>query len=80
MSFKLGYELLDGVRVFNGFLVLWRYDKIFFCIFFEIYKVIILFVNFFFIEWVGEIVNLGMVLLGLRRCLNRKFLKSDYVF
>uniref|UniRef100_A0A9L0IGL0 FA complementation group B n=1 Tax=Equus asinus TaxID=9793 RepID=A0A9L0IGL0_EQUAS len=80
LSFKLGHELLDGVRVLNGPLVLWRYDKTFFCISSETHKVITLSVNFSSIEWAGEIANLGMVLLGPRRCSNRKPSKSDYAF
>ncbi|KAL2768970.1 Fanconi anemia group B protein [Daubentonia madagascariensis] len=68
LSFKLGHELKDGLRVLSGPLVLWRHAKTFFCISSKTGKVITLSVNFSSIEWVGEIENVGMVLLGLKEC------------
>ncbi|XP_058391448.1 Fanconi anemia group B protein isoform X2 [Diceros bicornis minor] len=81
LSFQLGHELLDGVRVLNGPLILWRYDKTFFYISSKTHQVVTVSVNFSSIEWAGEIENLGMVLLGPRRCSsNQKPSKSDYAF
>ncbi|XP_054437160.1 Fanconi anemia group B protein [Pteronotus mesoamericanus] len=68
LSFRLGYELKDGIRVFNGPLILWEHVKTFFYISSQTGKVITVSFNFSSIEWAGEIENLGMVLLGQKKC------------
>ncbi|XP_012505250.1 PREDICTED: Fanconi anemia group B protein [Propithecus coquereli] len=84
LSFRIGHKLKDGLRVLNGPSVLWRHANTFFCMSSKTGKVITLSVNFSSIEWVGEIENVGMVLLGLKECYlskgryTRKPSKSDY--
>nr|XP_012640240.1 Fanconi anemia group B protein isoform X2 [Microcebus murinus] len=84
LSFTVGHKLKDGLRVLNGPSVLWRHADTFFCLSSKTSKVITLSVNFSSIEWVGEIKNLGMVLLGLKKCYlskegcNQEPSKSDY--
>ncbi|XP_072812803.1 Fanconi anemia group B protein, partial [Vicugna pacos] len=68
LSFRLGYELKDSVRVLNGPLVLWRHVQTFFYISSQTGRVITVSMNFSSIEWAGEIENVGMVLLGQKRC------------
>ncbi|XP_011361259.1 Fanconi anemia group B protein [Pteropus vampyrus] len=86
LSFRLGHELKDGIRVFNGPLILWKHVKTFFYISSQTDKVITLSFNFSSIEWVGEIGNLGVVLLGQKKCClseeecTPKPSKSDYAF
>ncbi|XP_016058438.1 PREDICTED: Fanconi anemia group B protein isoform X2 [Miniopterus natalensis] len=67
LSFRLGHELKDGLRVFNGPLIIWKHVKSFFYISPQTGKVITVSVNFSSIEWAGEIENLGMVLLGQKK-------------
>ncbi|XP_008571408.1 PREDICTED: Fanconi anemia group B protein [Galeopterus variegatus] len=84
LSFKLGHELKDSVRVLNGPSLMWRHFKTFFCISSETGKVISVLYDFSSVHWVGEIENLGMVLLGLRgyylseKGCTQKYSKSDY--
>ncbi|KAM5197192.1 Fanconi anemia group B protein isoform 2-T3 [Hipposideros larvatus] len=86
LSFKLGHELKDGIRVFNGPLIIWKHVETFFCISPQTGKVVTVSVNFSSIEWAGEIENLGMVLLGQKQCYlseeecTPKPSKSDYAF
>ncbi|XP_019521600.1 PREDICTED: Fanconi anemia group B protein [Hipposideros armiger] len=86
LSFKLGHELKDGIRVFNGPLIIWKHVETFFCISPQTGKVVTVSVNFSSIEWAGEIENLGMVLLGQKQCClseeecTPKPSKSDYAF
>ncbi|KAL4693617.1 hypothetical protein H8957_002490 [Semnopithecus entellus] len=68
LSFKLGYEMKDGLRVLNGPLILWKHVKTFFFISSQTGKVASVSGNFSSIQWAGEIENLGMVLLGLKEC------------
>ncbi|XP_045712096.1 Fanconi anemia group B protein [Phyllostomus hastatus] len=68
LSFRLGHELKDGVRVLNGPLILWKHVKTFFYIFSQTGKVMTMSVNLSSIEWAGEIENLGMVLIGQKNC------------
>ncbi|XP_020936171.1 Fanconi anemia group B protein [Sus scrofa] len=67
LSFRLGYELKDSIRVLNGPLVLWRHVQTFFYISSQTGRVVTVSFNFSSIDWVGEIENLGIVLLGLKR-------------
>uniref|UniRef100_A0A8C3WW57 FA complementation group B n=1 Tax=Catagonus wagneri TaxID=51154 RepID=A0A8C3WW57_9CETA len=84
LSFRLGHELKDSVRVLNGPLVLWRHVQTFFYISSQTGRVATVSFNFSSIEWAGEIENLGIVLLGLKRCClskegrTPKPSKSDY--
>lgn len=84
LSFRLGYELKDSIRVLNGPLVLWRHGQTFFYISSQTGKVVTVPMNFSSVEWAGEIENLGMVLLGPKRCYlsaegcTPKPSKSDY--
>lgn len=86
LSFTLGHELKDGIRVFNGPLILWKHVETFFYISPQTGRVITVSVNFSCIEWAGEIENLGMVLLGQKKCYSSeekctpKPSKSDYAF
>ncbi|KAM9577641.1 Fanconi anemia group B protein isoform 1-T1 [Trichechus inunguis] len=64
LSFKLGYELKDSLRVLNGPLILWRHVKAVFCISSKTGTVVSVPVNFSSVVWAGEIGNLGIVLLG----------------
>ncbi|XP_049727749.1 Fanconi anemia group B protein isoform X2 [Elephas maximus indicus] len=64
LSFNLGYELKDSLRVLNGPLVLWRHVTAVFCISSKSGTVVSVPVNFSSIVWAGEIGNLGIVLLG----------------
>ncbi|XP_053435955.1 Fanconi anemia group B protein [Nycticebus coucang] len=68
LSFKIGHELKDTLRVLDGPFVLWRHARTFFCMSSETGKVITLSVNFSSIVWIGEIENVGMVLLGKKEC------------
>uniref|UniRef100_A0A2K5WJ33 FA complementation group B n=1 Tax=Macaca fascicularis TaxID=9541 RepID=A0A2K5WJ33_MACFA len=68
LSFKLGYEMKDGLRVLNGPLILWKHVKTFFFISSQTGKVASVSGNLSSIQWAGEIENLGMVLLGLKEC------------
>uniref|UniRef100_H0XNL1 FA complementation group B n=1 Tax=Otolemur garnettii TaxID=30611 RepID=H0XNL1_OTOGA len=68
LSFNIGHELKDGLRVLDGPLVLWRHAGTFFCMSSETGKAITLSVNFSSIEWIGEIKNVGMILLGIKGC------------
>ncbi|KAF6090383.1 FA complementation group B [Phyllostomus discolor] len=68
LSFRLGHELKDGVRVLNGPLILWKHVKTFFYISSQTGKVMTMSVNLSSIEWAGEIENLGMVLIGQKNC------------
>ena len=84
LSFRLGYEMKDSIRVLNGPLVLWRHDQTFFYISSQTGKVVTVSMNFSSVEWAGEIENLGIVLLGPKRCYlsaeecTPKRSKSDY--
>uniref|UniRef100_A0A8C6E1T6 FA complementation group B n=1 Tax=Moschus moschiferus TaxID=68415 RepID=A0A8C6E1T6_MOSMO len=84
LSFRLGYEMKDSIRVLNGPLVLWRRGQTFFYISSQTGKVVTVSMNFSSVEWAGEIENLGMVLLGPKRCYlsaegcTPKPSKSDY--
>ncbi|KAI5146842.1 Fanconi Anemia Group B Protein [Manis pentadactyla] len=84
LSFRLGHELEDTIRVLNGPLLLWRYAKTFFYISSQTRKIITVSVNFSSIEWTGEIENIGMVLLGPKERFSseegctQKSSKSDY--
>ncbi|KAF0874925.1 Fanconi anemia group B protein [Crocuta crocuta] len=84
LSFRLGYELKDGVRVLNGPLVLWRHAETFYFISSLNSTVMTVSVNFSSVEWGGEIENLGMVLLGPKTCFlsekgcTQKLSKLDY--
>ncbi|XP_070318715.1 Fanconi anemia group B protein [Odocoileus virginianus] len=84
LSFRLGYEMKDSIRVLNGPLVLWRHDQTFFYISSQTGKVVTVSMNFSSVEWAGEIENLGIVLLGPKRCYlsaeecTPKCSKSDY--
>ncbi|XP_057574505.1 Fanconi anemia group B protein [Hippopotamus amphibius kiboko] len=84
LSFRLGHELEDGLKVLNGPLVLWRYIQTFFYLSSQTGKVVTVSIKFSSIEWAGEIENLGMVLLGPKRCYlseegcTPKPSKSDY--
>ncbi|XP_043752102.1 Fanconi anemia group B protein isoform X1 [Cervus elaphus] len=84
LSFRLGYEMKDSIRVLNGPLVLWRHGQTFFYISSQTGKVVSVSMNFSSVEWAGEIENLGIVLLGLKRCYlsaeecTPKPSKSDY--
>lgn len=84
LSFRLAHELKDGIRVFNGPLIIWEHIKTFFYISPQTGKVITVSINFSSIEWAGEIENLGMVLLGQKKCSlseeesTSKPSKSDY--
>nr|KAF6435377.1 FA complementation group B [Rousettus aegyptiacus] len=86
LSFRLGHELKDGLRVFNGPVILWKHFKTFFCISSQTGKVITVSFKFSSVEWVGEIGNLGVVLLGQKKCdlseeeYTPKPSKSDYAF
>lgn len=86
LSFSLAHELKDGIRVFNGPLIIWKHDKTFFYISPQTGKVSTVSVNFSSIEWAGEIENLGMVLLGQKECnlsaeeSTSKPSTSDYAF
>ncbi|XP_012290298.2 Fanconi anemia group B protein [Aotus nancymaae] len=68
LSFKLGYEIKDSLRVLNGPLILWRHVKTFLFISSQTSEGISVLGNLFSIQWAGEIENLGMVLLGLKEC------------
>ncbi|KAM5290148.1 Fanconi anemia group B protein isoform 1-T2 [Glossophaga mutica] len=68
LSFRLGHELKDGMRVLNGPLILWKHVKTFFYISPQTGKVITMSVNLSSIEWAGEIENVGMVLIGQKNC------------
>ncbi|KAB0354044.1 hypothetical protein FD755_023264 [Muntiacus reevesi] len=84
LSFRLGYEMKDSIRVLNGPLVLWRHGQTFFYISSQTGKVVSVSMNFSSVEWAGEIENLGIVLLGPKRCYlsaeecTPKRSKSDY--
>lgn len=84
LSFRLAHELKDGIRVFNGPLIIWEHIKTFFYISPQTGKVTTVSINFSSIEWAGEIENLGMVLLGQKKCSlseeesTSKPSKSDY--
>ncbi|XP_055420538.1 Fanconi anemia group B protein isoform X3 [Bubalus kerabau] len=84
LSFRLGYEMKDCIRVLNGPLVLWKHGQTFFYISSQTGKVVTVPMNFSSVEWAGEIENLGMVLLGPKRCYlsvegcTPKPSKSDY--
>ncbi|KAM7045216.1 Fanconi anemia group B protein isoform 1-T2 [Molossus nigricans] len=86
LSFRLGHELKDDIRVFDGPLIIWNHVKTFFYISPQTGKVATVSVNFSSIEWAGEIANLGMVLLGQKQCClpeeedTPKSSKSDYAF
>lgn len=86
LSFSLGHELKDGIRVFGGPLILWKHDKTFFYISSQTGDIMTVSVNFASIEWAGEIENLGMVLLGQKECYlsdkecTPKASKADYAF
>ncbi|XP_003791902.1 Fanconi anemia group B protein [Otolemur garnettii] len=66
LSFKIGHELKDSLRVLDGPLVLWRHARTFFYMSSETGKVVTLSVNFSSIVWIGDIENVGMVLLGIK--------------
>ncbi|XP_008987220.1 Fanconi anemia group B protein [Callithrix jacchus] len=68
LSFELGYEIKDDLRVLNGPLILWRHVKTFLFISSQTSKIISVLGNLSSIQWAGEIENLGMVLLGLKEC------------
>uniref|UniRef100_A0A8C6C7X6 FA complementation group B n=1 Tax=Monodon monoceros TaxID=40151 RepID=A0A8C6C7X6_MONMO len=68
LSFSLHCELKDSIRVLNGPLVLWRHVQTFFYISSQTGKVVTMSIKFSSIEWAGEIENVGMVLLGRKRC------------
>ncbi|EPQ11253.1 Fanconi anemia group B protein, partial [Myotis brandtii] len=68
LSFRLAHELKDGLRVFNGPLIIWKHVKTFFYLSPQTSEVITVSINFSSIEWAGEIENLGMVLLGQKKC------------
>ncbi|XP_022418404.1 Fanconi anemia group B protein isoform X1 [Delphinapterus leucas] len=68
LSFSLHCELKDSIRVLNGPLVLWRHVQTFFYISSQTGKVVTMSIKFSSIEWAGEIANVGMVLLGRKRC------------
>lgn len=84
LSFRLGYELKDGVRVLSGPLVLWRHAETFYFISSLNSTVMTVSVNFSSVEWGGEIETLGMVLLGPKTCFlsekgcTQKLSKLDY--
>ncbi|KAM4817926.1 LOW QUALITY PROTEIN: Fanconi anemia group B protein [Thomomys bottae] len=65
LSFTLGYEMNDSIRVLNGPLLLWQYVKTVYCISSQIGKVITVSNSFSSVLWAGEIQNLGLVMLGL---------------
>ncbi|XP_012886655.1 PREDICTED: Fanconi anemia group B protein-like [Dipodomys ordii] len=77
LSFSLGYEMNDSIRVHNGPLVLWQYVKTFYCISSQNGKIISISTNWSSIQWAGEIQNLGMVFLGQMEYTS-KLLQSDY--
>ncbi|KAM9206806.1 LOW QUALITY PROTEIN: Fanconi anemia group B protein-like [Dugong dugon] len=60
LSFKLGYELKDSLRVLNGPLILWRHMEAVFCISSKTGIVVSVPVNFSSVVWAGEIENLGL--------------------
>ncbi|XP_045393663.1 Fanconi anemia group B protein [Lemur catta] len=84
LSFRVGHKLKDGLRVLNGPSVLWRHANTFFYTSSKTGKVITLSVNLSSIEWVGEFENVGIVLLGLKKCYlseercTQELSKSDY--
>ncbi|KAM4873136.1 Fanconi anemia group B protein-like isoform 1-T2 [Thomomys bottae] len=77
LSFSLGYEMNDSIRVYNGPLVLWQYVNTFYYISSQIGKIITISSNWSSIQWAGEIRNLGMVLLGQMEYTSKP-LQSDY--
>ncbi|XP_067422216.1 Fanconi anemia group B protein [Emydura macquarii macquarii] len=66
LNFKLDYELKDDIRLLNGPTVLWRHAKKLFYISIKTCTVLSASVQFSSIEWVGEIENEGIVILGMR--------------
>ncbi|XP_059558778.1 Fanconi anemia group B protein-like [Myotis daubentonii] len=68
LNFRLAHELKDGLGVFNGPLIIWKHVKTFFYLSPQTSEVTTVSINFSSIEWAGEIENLGMVLLGQKKC------------
>ncbi|XP_053511803.1 Fanconi anemia group B protein isoform X1 [Artibeus jamaicensis] len=68
LSFRLGHELKDSIRVLNGPLILWKHVKTFFYISSQTGKVITMSANLSSIDWAGEIANVGIVLIGQKSC------------
>ncbi|KAH1185451.1 Fanconi anemia group B protein [Mauremys mutica] len=66
LNFKLDYELKDDIRLLNGPTVLWRHAKKLFYVSTKTCTVLSASVQFSSIEWVDEIENEGIIVLGTR--------------
>uniref|UniRef100_A0A8C6RAQ9 Fanconi anemia, complementation group B n=1 Tax=Nannospalax galili TaxID=1026970 RepID=A0A8C6RAQ9_NANGA len=64
LSFELGHELNESLKVFDGPLIFWQHLNTVFYISCQTGKVTNLSVKLSSIQWIGEIENLGIILVG----------------